>query len=765
MATEEVTSFFPDISVITDDKHRSEYSGPSPRNTNASCISAITFDDSDTVSSANRLFTTTSFSSENSKHFKSKDEPLSKRILGVYSTVKNDDSSSNSFHRMMRMVDALDTKTSSDNDSGHKSLSGKGSSLYSRILSGLQEMEVDKAPTDTSSTGNCEMVPEEQGDDVEEHYARTQNNCIKNIPKNSRGNSSSKTSDDKDGGDEEESIIEEIEEGEDEIDEHNLSGESTAVLQKCVTACSPLKKQENVSPESTKTWKQSMTTEDQQNEQKEEHSNNQEQEYQRDQWREVFDDRTGRTYYYNRRTRESRWDLPRNSIVVGRKLQVCSSPNRRQQTSVDYSLRDVSMSEIIASIEHASTGTMSNQDSLFSFQTMKSGQHAMDISSCNQPMMMKQRDDPQQQQQETSILSGAGGIASPNWHNDTLRSLHDENSNIQSHSPTKGNNSMKDSIQQELFNEDDAGMKNTRRHYFCMYCGTEVATANAMKQHLHLNCRHYSYMSQEDPEEHSLLQNILNTVWSATSYTSKYDQFVKESDKENHVPHFQQCKKIKEQQEEDVISYHQGRNNSNHVGLPDATSSQRFLDKKLNHNASMISNTSSSSVVQQNDRSMHSTHTTNNESVFTLSDEEDTLLDIDFYQHRKWYDKKNKKKRSSGNDKTPQPSPPASSPSRTPGVCSCSCAFCGKLFRSGDKFSRHLLLCKERQRSNKKRAPSNKNKETFAKVPATGTITSGRVTPPQGKTPSSGANKTNSIQSHLLTCSGRHLPGYPPITN
>lgn len=760
MTTEEVASFFPDISVITDDKHRSEYSGPSPRNTNASCISAITFDDSETVSSANRLCTRTSFTSENSRHFRSKDEPLSKRILGVYSTVKNDDSSSNSFHRMMRMVDALDPKTLSDNDSGHKSSSGKDSSLYSRILSGLQEMKVDNAPTNTSSTGNCEMVSEEHDDNVEEHNARTQNNCIKNIPKNSLGNSSSKNSDDKDDNEEEESIIEEIEEGEDEIDEHNLSGESSTVLQKCASACSPLKKQENVSPESTKTWKQSMAAEDQQNEQKEEHSNIQEQGYQRDQWREVFDDRTGRTYYYNRRTRESRWDLPRNSIVVGRKLQVCSSPNRRQQTSFDYSLRDVSMSEI-ASIEHASTGTMSNQDSLFSFQTMKSGQHdAMDISSCYQPMVMKQRDNPQQQQQEKSVLSSAGGITSPNWHNDTPRSLHDGNSDIQSHSPRNGLNSMKDSIQQELFNEDDAGMKNTRRHYFCMYCGTEVATANAMKQHLHLNCHHYSYMSQEDPEEHSQLQNILNSVWSTTSDTSKYDQFVKESDKENHAPHFrqQQCKKIKEQQEDGIISYHQG-NNSNHVGLPVATS-QGLLDKKLNHNTSMISNTSSSVLLVQNDRSMHSTHT-NNESVFTLSDEEDTLLDIDFYQHRKWYDKKNKK-RSSGNNNTSQPSPSASSPS-APAVCS-SCAFCGKLFRSGDKFSRHLLLCKERQRSNKKRAPSNKNKETFAKVSATGTITSSRVTPPQGKTPSS-ANKTNSIQSHLLTCSGRHLPGYPPITN
>jgi hypothetical protein len=720
MSSDEVTSFFPDISVITDDKNRSEYSGPSPRNANASCISAITFDDSETVISTNRL-RPKSFSSECSKQFRSKDEPLSKRILGVYSIVKNDESS-NSFHRMMSMVDALDSKKLSEDGSCHKSSLVKDSSLYSRILSGLQEMDVDE-PKD-NSRGNFEMEEQEDREVVEEH-TDSKNDAI---------DTASSSNADGNNDNDEDSIAEEIEEQVEEF-EDTLSAECSATsntdMQKIISSCccSPsfLKKQQDHVSESTR--RKNMKEQQQQQELRE--LAEQQEESQADQWREVFDDRTGRIYYYNRRTRESRWDLPTNSIVVGRRLQVSSSSNRSQQTSAEYSLRDVSMSEMTSNEYGSTIETMDANQDFCSFQTMTSVQHNDTAQSSSQPIL-NQCDIIHHQQHKS--LSSPSGVISSTWdHGIVTQTSHNDG---YEHDQIPQDNSTAKKKKQHDF-DHHGGIRYVRSHFFCMYCGTEVATANAMKQHLHLNCHEYSRMSQEDPEEHALLQSILKGVWS--TYGHRAHQFVEESDKENQNPHFDQ------QYNKNTKQYHchHRQRNTNHLEVPGSSSHK--LEISQNTNSSMISTTNSS----VNDRSTGQ-HTRHDESIFTLSDEEDTLLDLDFFQHCKKWTTTRSKNRGNNNNSTPPTSP---------SICS-SCAFCGKLFRSGDKLSRHLLLCKERQRSSKKRAISSKNKEVGAKVTAATTTTT-RVTP-QGKT--SSFAMTNSIQSHLLTCSGRRLPGYPPIT-
>lgn len=716
MSSDEVTSFFPDISVITDDKN------PSPRNANASCISAITFDDSETVVSANRL-RPKSISSECSKQFRSKDEPLSKRILGVYSIVKNDESS-NSFHRMMSMVDALDSKKLSEDESCHKSSLVKDSSLYSRILSGLQEMEVDE-PKDISR-GNFEMEEQEDREVVEEHSTDSKNNAV---------DTASSSNADGNNDNDEDSITEEIEEQVEEF-EDTLSAEGSTAsntdMQQIISSscCSPsfLKKQQDVS-ESTR--RKNMKEQQQQQELRE--LAEQQEESQADQWREVFDDRTGRIYYYNRRTRESRWDLPTNSIVVGRRLQVCSSSNRSQQTSAEYSLRDVSMSEMTSNEYGNTIEAMDANQDFGSFQTIASVQHNDTAQSSSQPIL-NQCDIIHNQHKS---LSSPSGVISSTWdHGIVTQTSHDDG--YEQDQIPQDNSTAKKKQQCDF---GHGGIRYVRSHFFCMYCGTEVATANAMKQHLHLNCHEYSRMSQEDPEEHALLQSILSGVWS--SYGHRAHQFVEESDKENHNPHFdhQQCNNNTKQ-----YHCHHRQRNTNHLEVPGPSSYK--LEISQNTNSSMISTTNSS----VNDRSTGQHHTRHDESIFTLSDEEDTLLDLDFFQHYKKRTTTRSKNRGNNNNSTPPTSPSIRS----------SCAFCGKFFRSGDKLSRHLLLCKERQRSSKKRAISfSKNKEVGAKVTAATTITTTRVTP-QGKT--SSFAKTNSIQSHLLTCSGRRLPGYPPIT-
>ena len=84
------------------------------------------------------------------------------------------------------------------------------------------------------------------------------------------------------------------------------------------------------------------------NEQHEEQSNDM-----TDQWREVHDDRTGKTYFYNRRTRESRWSLPSNAILLRRKRQYSE---RLDNSKVLSSLREVSMSDITTESSFTNNG-------------------------------------------------------------------------------------------------------------------------------------------------------------------------------------------------------------------------------------------------------------------------------------------------------------------------------------------------------------------------------------------------------------------------
>ena len=58
-----------------------------------------------------------------------------------------------------------------------------------------------------------------------------------------------------------------------------------------------------------------------------------------DQWREVLDHSTGKNYFYNRRTRESSWQLPPNAILLKKKRVI----NEKENASDSYCTKEVSM--------------------------------------------------------------------------------------------------------------------------------------------------------------------------------------------------------------------------------------------------------------------------------------------------------------------------------------------------------------------------------------------------------------------------------------
>lgn len=65
-----------------------------------------------------------------------------------------------------------------------------------------------------------------------------------------------------------------------------------------------------------------------------------------DQWREVLDTRTGKSYFYNRRTRESSWTIPSNGSLIGRKREVHRPEHDSSSKTSTISLHQVSMSGI-----------------------------------------------------------------------------------------------------------------------------------------------------------------------------------------------------------------------------------------------------------------------------------------------------------------------------------------------------------------------------------------------------------------------------------
>ncbi len=70
-----------------------------------------------------------------------------------------------------------------------------------------------------------------------------------------------------------------------------------------------------------------------------------------DEWREVKDGRTGTSYFYNRRTRESRWHLPRNAILLPKSRTINDHKKRNISNPREVSMSTSEMSHTECSVE------------------------------------------------------------------------------------------------------------------------------------------------------------------------------------------------------------------------------------------------------------------------------------------------------------------------------------------------------------------------------------------------------------------------------
>jgi|AntRauTorckE5430_2_1112549.scaffolds.fasta_scaffold00258_12 hypothetical protein len=303
-----------------------------------------------------------------------------------------------------------------------------------------------------------------------------------------------------------------------------------------------------------------------------------------DQWREVHDDRTGKTYYYNRRTRESRWNIPANGLLVGRRRTLGRRLDKDFISLCDPLIKEVSMSDI--------TGTESDfQCSISAFDSFR---HTLKDATSTLTANTKINEALIQTPGEEITLTNIGG---------------------------------RDSVSQSCIDREIQGGRSQCCALFCMYCGVPVASANAMKEHLCVQCSTFQEFCRLNPLEHRHLQLVLDDVWKNSS--SK-NQIMKKTSKDIYTTV-----------------------NSGGVG-------------------SSIGNPKNDTRNENYSR---------NDELFSYSDEEDTIIDFTLERH-------------------------SQSISEEKNIS--TCAFCCKKFRAGTNLSRHLLLCKKRQRRNKK-----KTNETF----------------------------------------------------
>ena len=284
----------------------------SPKNASSSCISVLTFDDSINVMNE--------FKSSNSNAFAMKENELQGNIVNMngivepFPTSQPDKMENEELISLTMLEDQCDNPggTTKETTQFQEELTNKGS-LYSRITTGY----VGKSQGDLGTQSEFQEINSESGD------------RNKNYDKNDKFvNSNFK---------EKRAEVNRIME---EEDERGNSAKSNGII--CSNSCETKRIQgiAIVSEPRPKICSSLLMNDNERN--------------QTDQWREVHDHRTGKVYFYNRRTRESRWSLPPNAILLSEKRRI----NFKEQDTPSNSPRKVPITmESIKSEERSQEGT------------------------------------------------------------------------------------------------------------------------------------------------------------------------------------------------------------------------------------------------------------------------------------------------------------------------------------------------------------------------------------------------------------------------
>jgi hypothetical protein len=383
----------------------------------------------------------------------------------------------------------------------------------------------------------------------------------------------------------------------------------------------------------------------------------------RNEWRQVRDIHSDKVYFYNRQTRESSWTLPPDAAVLtnGKLRQMDKDENVSFETKVFPS--EVSMTS-----EDKSNASMHSK-----------------VSDCYSSMLQKDHEESQIILERCRKLRNSFQCTERRkyFFPDTSRESNFNNEN-EIESPF-------DKIDSDHSKSSDEN-SNKPIHFYCMYCGQKIFEAEKMSEHLTKYHQEYYNQMGELASEYKLLKQIMINFWSENHHDGTINDVCVDN-KENIHPQL-------------VMNNHRK-----------CTGSSRKFETDLK--GSVVDSSSSSSTTRSIKMEQEHDSTSNKsfESYYEMeqnnSDEESTIFTQSKSLTQKYL------KPSLQNHHTPEKGRDSNI-----AYVKSFCPFCNKSFPSGSNLSSHLLSCKQRQNSNRKRTNNNQKNMSHSRF-----LESGRKLP------------------------------------
>ena len=203
-----------------------------------------------------------------------------------------------------------------------------------------------------------------------------------------------------------------------------------------------------------------------------------------DEWRNATDDKSGRTYYYNRRTRETRWKLPPNAIFVPRKEKTKTS-SENASSSLLGPLESSSSAPVASG---ANAATKVEQDA------RKGTEERMENVCAQEPP----------KHNILTPLPGAGrqeDLCSPPVVSTPAAGIRSS----QSRSDSRSHSRHLPCTSNQRQNADDHPI-------FCLYCASSCDSIGGMADHL-LECEAYMSMLAKHPRAQRRLEDTMLRTW------------------------------------------------------------------------------------------------------------------------------------------------------------------------------------------------------------------------------------------------------------
>ena len=242
-----------------------------------------------------------------------------------------------------------------------------------------------------------------------------------------------------------------------------------------------------------------------------------------DQWKEAVDPESGRTYYYNRRTRVSKWRLPTDAVLTKkdssrRHVQGCEQTDCTDKSRVvnpilsSISRRNHRRAEIRKKIMHVSLSSDDVKLNITNSSPQK--EHQVSFESCYLKQLKSSSQLKQSPELPTTVLhENEANLLVPTVTEKTIDI--DEMDDTRKIESTQKDTAAHLSLVFPLNSPDE----NMSQSIFCLYCGCKCESIAVLSSHLP-QCTRFEQMQKHGRSTQIDLEIILFREWSKLGSSS-----------------------------------------------------------------------------------------------------------------------------------------------------------------------------------------------------------------------------------------------------